>query len=275
LKTCFIEDVKLRQSNYGSLITQALPYQYLTPDDIPANWDWRNVNKTNFASPTRNQHIPQYCGSCWAMASTSSIADRFNILTGATWPSHYLSPQHVIACGQSGNCGGGDQMSVYVYAAKHGIPDETCNNYQAKNQDCTPLTACGTCRPNGTCNAIPLYDVYKISQYGPVKGVQQMQAEIFARGPISCGIMATNQLEFNYTGGIFSELEEKIQINHVVSVAGWGISNSGYDPVPYWIVRNSWGYPWGEQGWFQIVLGQPTLNLGIETDCWFGVPSLE
>jgi cathepsin X len=39
------------------------------------------------------------------------------------------------------------------------------------------------------------------------------------------------------------------------------------------IVRNSWGQPWGENGFFRIVMGEPTLNLGIERSCHWGVPS--
>jgi len=264
----------LMDDGVKDFVISPLPSETVDFSTLPAAFDWRNVNGTNYVTVTRNQHLPVYCGSCWAFSTSSAFADRLKIASKAAWPEITLAPQVLVNCvGPNSTCHGGSPRAAYEYMRVHGIPDETCAPYEAADLACTPENICKTCDfdlsdPTKLCKAQPKFALHYVAEHGSVLGVQQMMAEINARGPIACVIAVTDAFE-TYSGGLFVDPTGRVAPDHVVSIVGWGSQNG----VPYWIVRNSWGTFWGEKGYVRMVQGKNTL--GIESlGCYWAVPKL-
>jgi len=224
------------------------PQPKFTKAELPESFDYR---KMGLLTADLNQHIPTYCGSCWAHASMSSIADRIKIATKGKMRDVIPAIQTLINCGHAGTCNGGDANAANAWVYKNGIPDVTCQQYQATNMECTAMNTCSNCEPGGVgCYAVENYPKITLSEFGSVVGDENTMAEIFARGPVSANINA-ECLE-TYTGGIAPYDNCKPNLyNHVIQLNGWGTENG----TDYWIGRNSWGTYWGEHGFFRIVRG--------------------
>ena len=273
-----------------------------TPDTIPKtpepewtnlfDFTWCNKDGVNYCTMSRNQHIPQYCGSCWAHGAISALGDRIKIARGGNTVDINLAVQHVLNCGCVGSCHGGTATGVYQWLYKisqsgTGVSYETSQPYMAcssesdqgfcKGQDwtCNALNVARTCPTFGEkCVGLTSYPNATISDYGTVSGVDAMKEEIYKNGPIACGIYALPLL--TYTTGIINEPQPGGTVDHIVSVVGWGMLNE-YNKTdnsggPYWIVRNSWGEYWGEMGYVKVGMGHNALNL--ESSCtWATVKS--
>tara|TARA_B100000902_G_C27103735_1_gene810114 strand:- start:25 stop:957 length:933 start_codon:yes stop_codon:yes gene_type:complete len=253
-------------------------------DSLPNSFTWSNVNNVNYLTKNLNQHIPVYCGSCWAHGSISALADRIKIKRKAAWPDINLSIQFLLNCRMGGSCNGGDHLATYKAIEEFGsIPYEDCMVYQAcsidsketgcsdkQNFECTPTNICKTCDTftwnGGKCTPILHYPNATIASYGSIRGSDNMMVEIYKNGPIACGINA-NWID-DYEGGILNVPDKRKTINHIISIVGWG-----YDELidkKYWIIRNSWGSYWGELGFMKLILGEN--QLGIEQSCAFAIP---
>jgi len=251
---CYVKDL-----SYEPLVLTPQPWE--TDFVAPASYDIRNIDGMSYASTDLNQHIPQYCGSCWCHGAMSSVSDRINLITKRKNIDLMPSIQTIINCGDAGSCNGGDDASAYAWVAKNGVPDVTCQQYQAKNMDCTAINTCMNCMPGEGCFAQKTYPKIGIKQHGSVSSDDKIIAEIASRGPVSCGINA-EPLE-DYTGGILKRYSGGV--NHVIQLAGYGEEGG----VKYWLGRNSWGRYWGESGWFRIIRGG-----SYDPGCHWAVPSV-
>merc|ERR1719399_686231 len=269
----------------GNHTVSPLPHETLKSQELPEAFSWGDKN---LLTMSRNQHIPQYCGSCWAHGSISALGDRIKIARKGEGIDINLSVQHLLNCGEVGSCHGGSVDGPYQWLHRlgqetgSGISYETQNPYLAcssessigicKNMDwsCTAENIAKTCSTfpamGGTCTGLAKYPNATISEYGSISGADAMAKEIFARGPIACGIDAAPILK--YQGGIVDEAGSGI--DHVISVVGWGKDDAS--GKQYWIVRNSWGEYWGEMGYVRVAKGNNALHL--EEQCAWAVPDV-
>jgi cathepsin X len=264
--------------------------QLLGAEDMPKEFNWCNFNGNgkdglNYCTMSRNQHIPQYCGSCWAHGALSALADRIKIARKAQGIDINLAVQHMLNCGGVGSCHGGSVDGPYQWIHEistrtgTGISYETSQPYMACSSEsrqgfcphgdwtCKPINVARTCgsfaAEGGNCTGLEYYPNATISDYGSISGIAAMQKEILNRGPIACGIAADKLL--NWESGIIVSKGFFQMVDHVISVVGWGTDAKDGD---YWWVRNSWGEFWGEMGYVRVAFH----SLKVESQCAWAVP---
>ena len=128
---CADEEIKygIRKTERRTSVVKTVLEQ-IPMADLPTAFDWGNVDGVNYLTNIRQQHNPQYCGSCWAHAVTSMLSDRIKIMRNAAWPDINLSPQVLISCEQMDlGCFGGFANNALEWIYNHYITDETCSIY--------------------------------------------------------------------------------------------------------------------------------------------------
>ena len=229
-----------------------LPLTYIDPQDLPDSFTWSDVDGVSYLTHSLNQHIPQYCGSCWAHAALSSLADRIKIDRKAQGTDIKLSIQFILNCGsEAGSCFGGSVLRTFRKIKSGYVPYDTCQPYLACSSEsvegfcksvdttCNAFNTCRTCmHGSNLCSEIKRFPNASVAEYGFIENdVEAIQAEIFARGPVAAGLWG--KALSDYSKGVFDDINSPTNLTHAVSIVGWGTeSETGRK---YWIVRNSWG----------------------------------
>lgn len=100
---------------------------------LPAEYSWCDKDGVNYCTMSRNQHLPQYCGSCWAHGAVSALADRIKIARKGAGIDINLSVQHILNCGGVGSCHGGSTAGVYHWLYRLSRSTGSGISYESSN----------------------------------------------------------------------------------------------------------------------------------------------
>ncbi|XP_016437926.2 senescence-specific cysteine protease SAG39 [Nicotiana tabacum] len=197
-------------------------------DDMPSNLDWREKGAV---TEVKQQG---HCGCCWAFSAVGALEGAYQIATGQKVE---LSEQELLDCTTNNNgCNGGFMTNAFEFIIQNGgISTESDYPYETQ-QD--------------TCRSQELTPAVKISSYQVVPESETALLQAVTQQPVSIGISASQEFQF-YQGGTYQGSCAD-RINHAVTAIGYGTDEQGQN---YWLLKNSWGTSWGENGFMRIIRG--------------------
>jgi cathepsin F len=201
-----------------------------TAPSTPASIDWR---KSGVVGVVKQQGT---CGACYTFVTTGLFESLYAMKYGTLYN---FSEQQLLDCSYNMGCKGGSAMAQISYIYSNGLTTTAqYGKYLNYKKTCGASDTTAVAFTKGYTN--PGTDEEKIAAY------------IAKNGPVTAAINAA-PLQY-YVGGIINLSASYCAtnvLNHAVLIVGYG-SQNGYD---YWIVKNSWGPYWGENGYFRVTRG--------------------
>lgn len=207
--------------------------------DVPLSIDWRDKGAVTHVKDQGQ------CGSCWTFSSTGAIEGAWAITKGQLVD---LSEQQLVDCATgisygSHGCNGGQMEGAFKYVVEHGQCSFDSYPYTAKDGSCNN---CSSVAHISYCSAVKPND--QISLKGAV-----------AQQPVAIAIEADTRYFQSYSSGVLTSSNCGTNLDHGVLIIGYGSENG----IDYWLVKNSWGTTWGEDGYVKIARSNSTSDVGI------------
>merc|ERR1719440_2354567 len=190
------------------------------------------------------------CSSCWAVAAAGALEMQSELLHGNTTQLSYQqlvdcvpNPNH---CGGTGGCKGATAELAFEYIQQSGLArDESYSS--------------------GSCQSVS-----PVASLGGWKRLPENQAEplllAVAHGPVVVSVDGGSW--FGYSTGVFDGCAKDVVVNHAVLAIGYGQEAS----QKYWLIRNSWGGSWGEEGKIRLLRhSKDQTYCGVDNDPKQGV----
>ena len=211
----------------------------------PDAYDWRDYGRV---SPVKDQAS---CGSCWAFSTIANLEGLYYAKKGVM---KTFSEQMLVDCDTSDSgCNGGLMQYAFTWLKKNGIMLDSDYPYTGTK---------GTCKSDKSKYVDMSVTGYKKlgSSWSTWSAVDEDEVKdfLYETGPLAIALNA-NPLQ-TYVSGILDLTSSQCPssgINHAVTLVGYGTEDS----VAYWIIKNSWGTSWGEEGYFRIRRGKGTCGV--------------
>ncbi|XP_020233040.1 senescence-specific cysteine protease SAG39 [Cajanus cajan] len=215
-----------------SSIIRTTTFKYENVTAVPSSIDWRQKGAV---TPIKDQG---QCGCCWAFSAVAATEGIHKLSTGKLIS---LSEQELVDCDTKGvdqGCEGGLMDDAFKFIIQnHGLNTEAKYPYEGVD---------GKCNANEEGNHAATITGYEDVPANNEKALQKA----VANQPVSVAIDASGSDFQFYTSGVFTG-SCGTELDHGVTAVGYGVT----DGTEYWLVKNSWGTEWGEEGYIRMQRG--------------------
>lgn len=234
---------------------------------LPPWMDWRDYG---VISKVKDQGD---CGSCWTFATTGCLEAHIALARLARegnqlkTPVEVFSEQQLLDCSRgfaNQGCNGGLPSHAFEYIRyAGGLESEEDYPYMEGGNVSHPIRACtfeSSKLRDETLEAKVPYGAFNLT----FRDEFELREVIATTGPVTIAFDVQDDFRF-YKKGVYRNetCHRDIQsVNHAVLIVGYGIDSE--TNVPYWLVKNSWGPKWGDEGYFRIERGTNMCGLA---DC--------